>query len=184
MGLNNSIDDLHPDLKACYTEAKADWKRDYPQGPWPELNETARSEEVQDAYFARGRQSVVKVQYLYKLAGLYDIGAKEAVTWATNAQYGQSAHNAAEDEYADAFDVRFRLYVNGKPTGITWESRYFTAFGGYMLKAASRLYAAKKISDKVVWGGDWNQNGLTSDEKRPDLPHFERKSWRKGRTKK
>lgn len=181
--LNNSINDLHPDLALCYAEAKADWKRDYPEGPWPELNETARSKAVQDAYFSRTRQPVAEVQRLYKLAGLYDIGAKEAGQWATNAQFGQSAHNAAPDEYSDAGDVRFRLYVGGKPTNITWESKYFTAFGGYMLKAASRLLAAKRISDKIVWGGDWNSNGK-ADDRNPDLPHFERKSWRLGRKKK
>lgn len=192
MPLSNSIEDLDPDLALCYEEAKADWKRDYPAGPWPELNETRRSEAVQNAYYARGRASVAEVQRLYKAAGLYGIGPIEATKWATNAKYGQSAHNASPDEYASAFDVKFRVLVPvpGKPGAykagpdITWESRYYTAFGGYMIKAASRLLAAGKISDKVVWGGDWNQNGKTSDEKRPDLPHFERKNWRLGRRKK
>lgn len=196
MALNNSIADLDPDLKLCYEEAKADWKRDYPAGPWPELNETARSEQVQDAYFARTREPVAEVQRLYKEAGLYDIGAKEAATWATNAKFGQSAHNAKADEYSGALDVRMRVLTLAKPATattpavyvaskqVTWESKYFTAFGGYMIKAASRLLAAKKITDKIVWGGDWNQNGNLRDDKRPDLPHFERKSWRLGRRKK
>lgn len=184
MALNNRIEDLDPDLQLVYAEAKADWKRDYPAGPWPELNETSRSKAVQDAYYARGRKPAAEVQRLYQLAGLYAIGAAEAQLWATNAMFGQSAHNAAPDEYAAAFDVRFREYVSGKPAGITWQSRYYTAFGGYVIKAASRLLAAGRITDKVVWGGDWNQNGKTADEKRPDLPHFERKSWRLGRRKK
>ncbi len=196
MPLSNNIADLDPDLVLAYQEAKADWIRDYPAGPWPELNETVRSKAVQDAYYARTRQTVAEVQRLYKAAGLYDIGAKEAAAWATNAQFGQSAHNATPAEYAAAFDVRMRLLIVAKPAtattpatykagkAVTWESKYFTAFGGYMIKAASRLLAAGKISDKVVWGGDWNQNGKTADEKRPDLPHFERKSWRLGRRKK
>jgi hypothetical protein len=196
MPLNNNIDDLEPDLALVYAEAKADWKRDYPEGPWPELNETARSKAVQDAYYARTRKPVAEVQRLYKLAGLYAIEAEEAATWATNATFGQSAHNARADEYSDALDVRMRLLVLTKAATastpaiykagkqVTWESRYFTAFGGYMIKASSRLYAAKKTSDKVVWGGDWNANGNYTDDRRPDLPHFERKSWRLGRRKK
>ena len=183
MGLNNSRTDLDPDLVLCFDTAEADWKRDYPLGPWPELNETARSKAVQDAYYSRTRKPIAEVQRLYKAAGLYAIDAKEAATWATNAAFPQSAHNAAPDEYAGAFDVRFRLYVKGKAAGITWESRYFTAFAGYMLKAASRLFAAKKITDKVVWGGDWNGNNIR-DDKSTDMPHYERKSWRAGRRKK
>lgn len=184
MPLNNSIADLDPDVALCYTEAKAAWKLDFPQGPWPELNETARSQAVQDAYFSRTRQPVAKVKELYKKAGLYDIDAKEAATWATNAKFGQSAHNAAPDEYSGAGDVRFRLYVNGKPAGITWENKYYIAFAAYMLRAAVRLKAAGRITDKIVWGGDWDGDGLTSDEHRPDFPHYERKSWRLGRRKK
>lgn len=184
MPLNNSIEDLDPDLALCYAEAKANWKRDYPLGPWPELNETARSAAVQNAYYARTRQPIATVQALYKVAGLPAIGDKEAATWNTNAKFGQSAHNAAPAEYAGAFDVKFRLYVNAKPAGISWEEKYYIAFAAYMLRAAGQLKAAGKISDKIVWGGDWNQNGKTTDEHRPDFPHYERLSWRKGRRKK
>ncbi len=190
-----STSDLDPDLALAYREAKADWIRDYPAGPWPELNETSRSKAVQDAYYARGRRPVADVQKLYAAAGLYEIQADEAGKWATNAAFGQSAHNAAVDEYSGAFDVRMRvvvlvkaaagetpaLYAAGK--GITWESKYYTAFAGYVLKAASRLLAAGKITDRIVWGGDWNANNLR-DDKSTDLPHYERKSWRKGRRKK
>jgi hypothetical protein len=196
MPLNNSIDDLDPDLALTYAEAKTEWKRDYPQGPWPELNETARSAAVQNAYYARTRQPVATVQALYKVAGLYAIEAKEAASWATNAKFGQSAHNAGPGEYAGAFDVRMRELVPSKPAtatspavyvagkSITWDAKYYIAFAAYMLRAAGQLKAAGKISDKIVWGGDWNQNGKTTDEHRPDFPHYERLSWRKGRRKK
>jgi len=196
MALNNSIADLDPDVALTYTEAKADWKEDYPAGPWPELNETARSKAVQDAYYARSRQPVAKVKELYKKAGLYDIDEIEAKAWATNAKFGQSAHNAEADEYSGAGDVRFRVLqlvraatatqpaVYQASKVITWDQKYYIAFAAYMLRAAGRLRAAGKISDKIVWGGDWNQNGKTTDEHRPDFPHYERKSWRLGRRKK
>ena len=196
MPLNNNIKDLDPDLALAYREAKAEWIRDYPEGPWPELNETARSQAVQDAYFARSRKPVKEVQRLYKAAGLYAIDATESAQWNTNAQFGQSAHNAAADEYSGAFDVRMRVLVLAKAATQTspavyvagpkmdWDTnKYYTAFAGYVLKAAARLLAARKITDKVVWGGDFNGNGLR-DDKANDPPHYERKSWRSGQRKK
>lgn len=195
MPLNNSIEDLDPELKMVYEEAKASMKRDFPAGPWPELNETARSKAVQDAYYARGRKPYATVRALYKAAGLYDIGVAEAAKPVTNAQFGQSAHNAAADEYSPALDVRFRLLVIDKPGAgqtpptykagkeITWEARWFTIFGGYMLAAASKLLAAGKITQKVVWGNDWNGNGKRDDSSY-DPPHYELKNWRLGRKKK
>ena len=179
MALDNSIDHLEDDLVTVYADAKANWKRDYPAGPWPELNETLRNPAVQAAYYARSRATVAEVQRLYRAAGLYDIDAKEANTWATNAKYGQSAHNARPNSNkARAFDVRFRVLVGLQktPGGITWDSRNFIAFGSYMLAASSRLLAAGKITRKIVWGNDWNGNGL-HDEKSVDPPHFELKGW-------
>jgi hypothetical protein len=188
MALDNSIDHLEDDLKLAYEEAKANWKRDHPAGPWPELNETLRNEAVQTAYYARTRKPVKEVQRLYKAAGLYEIDAKEAAAWATNAQYGQSAHNARKgSNKARAFDVRFRVlkevptlagspkcYIPGPK--IDWEGPWYTMFGGYMLAAASKLLAAGKIKRRIVWGNDWNGNGLR-DEKSVDPPHYELKGW-------
>jgi hypothetical protein len=178
MALDNSIEHLEDDLALAYQEAKAAWKRDFPAGPWPELNETLRNQAVQSAYYARSREPYAEVLRLYRAAGLYDIDPKEAAKWVTNARYGQSAHNArVGSNKARAFDVRFRLLVKGQPAGITWEGKWFTIFGGYMLAAASRLLAAGKIKDKIVWGYDWNGNGR-ADDKSPDPPHYELKSWR------
>lgn len=176
--LDNSIDHLEDDLALAYAEAKANWKRDHPAGPWPELNETLRNEAVQTAYYARSRQPYAEVARLYKAAGLYEIDAKEAATWATNAQYGQSAHNARRgSRKARAFDVRFRVLVAGVAgPNIDWDGPWYTMFGGYMLAAAARLLAAKKITRKIVWGNDWNGNGRR-DEKSYDPPHYELKGW-------
>jgi peptidoglycan L-alanyl-D-glutamate endopeptidase CwlK len=35
------------------------------------------------------------------------------------------------------------------------------------------LAVAKRLGIKIRWGGDWNQNGKTDDEKFLDLVHFE-----------
>lgn len=38
---------------------------------------------------------------------------------------------------------------------------------------AFTLLKSGHISHKVRWGGDWNMNGSTIDEKFVDMPHFE-----------
>lgn len=183
MALDNSIDHLEDDLAAVYKEAKANWKRDHPAGPWPELNETLRNEAVQTAYYARSRKPVAEVQRLYKAAGLYAIGAKEAAQWNTNAQYGQSAHNARKgSNKARAFDMRMRkLLLQGGQyvvsQEIIWDDNaLYEKFAAYMLAAAKMLLAAGKIKRAVTWGGDFNGNGK-HDDKCCDMPHYELKGW-------
>ena len=39
--------------------------------------------------------------------------------------------------------------------------------------AAAMLAAAKELGIHVRWGGDWNENGNSKDEKFYDGPHFE-----------
>lgn len=50
-------------------------------------------------------------------------------------------------------------------------------FAGFVLGVAARLYAEGKISHKVRWGGDWNQNGKVTDgapgDTFSDPQHFE-----------
>jgi peptidoglycan L-alanyl-D-glutamate endopeptidase CwlK len=42
------------------------------------------------------------------------------------------------------------------------------------LKKADELYEKRIITSRFRWGGDWNMNGKTDDEKFRDLVHFER----------
>lgn len=55
--------------------------------------------------------------------------------------------------------------VNGE---IPWnDTKKFQAIGDAMLKAADEL------NIKIRWGKDWNMNGVYTDEKFVDSPHFE-----------
>lgn len=58
--------------------------------------------------------------------------------------------------------------VDVAPYPLDWKdrNRFFYQAGIIM-----GIAAAKGI--KIRWGGDWNKNGLLSDEKFSDLPHFE-----------
>ncbi len=46
-------------------------------------------------------------------------------------------------------------------------------FAGMVMIVARQLYAAGKIKHQVIWGGDWDSDGRTSDHKFRDYPHFE-----------
>lgn len=58
---------------------------------------------------------------------------------------------------------------------IHWQkSEFFIDFAKRFLKKADELHQAGVITSKFRWGGDWNMNGRTDDEKFRDLVHFER----------
>lgn len=58
--------------------------------------------------------------------------------------------------------------IDAAPFPIDWkDSARFAWMAGYVMRVAWEL----KIP--VRWGGDWNQNGRTSDERLVDMPHFE-----------
>tara|TARA_R110002153_G_scaffold195922_8_gene349255 strand:- start:1296 stop:1829 length:534 start_codon:yes stop_codon:yes gene_type:complete len=49
----------------------------------------------------------------------------------------------------------------------------FGVFAGYVMCIARQLYKQKKIAHLVRWGGDWDMDGRSRDERFRDLPHFE-----------
>lgn len=55
-------------------------------------------------------------------------------------------------------------FVDGK---ISWEHQHF-----YPL-ALAMFTAAKEFDICIRWGSDWNGNGVSSDERFVDCPHFE-----------
>ena len=69
-------------------------------------------------------------------------------------------------EYSFAADIA--------PYPINWEDREaFCLLAGYVLGIANYLYERGEIEHKIKFGGDWNRNDRTTDEKFSDLPHFE-----------
>ena len=53
------------------------------------------------------------------------------------------------------------------------DEKAFSKFAGYVCAIADELLKAGKIKHKLRWGGDWDSDGRTSDERFVDLPHFE-----------
>ncbi|GAB2958895.1 hypothetical protein GCM10027048_27560 [Hymenobacter coalescens] len=154
------INQLHPLLHKAYTEAKAEYMRDYPHQPRPILTSTHRSKAEQNALYAQGREPLATINQLRKIAGLRPIGAVEARRKVTNARGGQSAHNYLP---AMAFDVAFTK-DDGK--SLIWDHIHFHRFAPYVTKHVG-----------IRWGGDWDGDGKSSDEKFIDLPHYEVRGW-------
>ena len=54
-----------------------------------------------------------------------------------------------------------------------YEAQGPDAQGAAARVAAAMLAAAKELGVAIRWGGDWNMNGDSKDEKFYDGPHFE-----------
>lgn len=79
----------------------------------------------------------------------------------SNAHYGQSAHNYAP---AIALDIR--------PEVLDWTNR-----DAFIALSRVILPLAKTMAVPIRYGGDWNMNGIYTDEKLSDLPHYELHPW-------
>lgn len=81
----------------------------------------------------------------------------------SKARFGQSAHNYVP---AIALDV--------VPLPLNWKNhKPFIRLGKEFV-----LPTAAKLGIKIRWGGDWNMNGVLTDESFVDLPHYELHPWR------
>lgn len=108
----------------------------------------------------RVMMEVVKYEDAIVLEGFRDEAAQEAAFAAGNStkHWPDGNHNKMP---SDAVDVA--------PFPIDWDDRVrFGRFAGRVLQIADQLGV------KLRWGGDWNMNGKTTDQKLSDLPHFER----------
>jgi peptidoglycan LD-endopeptidase CwlK len=89
--------------------------------------------------------------------------ASEKVTWAGP---GQSPHNYNK---SFAWDVAF---INPVTQKLDWSSKLFKMYADVVQEVA------KERAVEITWGGDWNGNGITTDEKKQDAPHHELKGWK------
>ncbi|GGG35679.1 M15 family metallopeptidase [Hymenobacter glacieicola] len=88
--------------------------------------------------------------------GLYAQGRSKPGPIVTYKRGGESKHNLRP---TPALDVAF-LLADGS---VSWS--------GLLLSKFARLM--KAADARVLWGGDWNGNGRSDDERWLDRPHFE-----------
>ncbi len=164
MGINKDIKLCVLRLQAVWAYTVAQYAAMYPEGPRLVLVETFRSAAVQTAYYAQGRQSLAKVNELRKAAGLYLIDAAENKRKITFKPAGGSMHEKMinGEPASKAFDIGFIKTVDGKPV-MDWSEKNY--------KRVEQIIRAK--FPEVTWGGDWDRDGRTDDEKFVDLPHFQ-----------
>jgi len=91
---------------------------------------------------------------------LYEIGRTKPGKRVTKAKAYESPHNYIP---ALAFDV---VFTKGKEA--FWDAKYYKEF--------ALLVEARAL--KVRWGGDWDGDGRSDDERFLDRPHFELKDWK------
>jgi peptidoglycan L-alanyl-D-glutamate endopeptidase CwlK len=85
------------------------------------------------------------------------INVARGVSWTKN-----SKHLIQSDGFSHAVDLG--PYV----TGIDWQDKeMFCVLAGVMFTCAHRL------GIKIRWGGDWDQDRRTTDERNRDYGHFE-----------
>lgn len=155
MGVNRDITLCDPRLQLAWAYALEQWTAQHPAGPKLILVETYRSPDVQRAYYAQGREKLAIVNKIRMANGLYPLSEEENRKKITNAKPGQSKHQVKP---AKAFDIGF--LSGGK---MDWSEANYTQVAAIL----------KVAFPDVTWGGDWDHDGKSSDERFIDRPHFE-----------
>lgn len=81
----------------------------------------------------------------------------------TQVRFPNSKHNITPSRAVDVV-----------PYPIDWRDiERFHLFAGFVLGIAHKMYERGDIDHRIRWGGDWDSDTKTKDEKFRDLPHFE-----------
>ena len=86
-------------------------------------------------------------------------------TGASTKQFPDSKHNFMADGQPSSHALDFGPWVDKK---IPWKDTHIFA-----LIAGSFFAAGQQLGIKVRWGGDWNSNGSTKDQRLMDWGHIE-----------
>ena len=81
-------------------------------------------------------------------------------------RWPDSKHNRSPSEAIDAAPYP----VDYDSAKALWD---FCFFAGYVLGVAEQLYQIGAMTRRVRWGGDWDSDMRTADNKFDDLAHFE-----------
>ena len=85
----------------------------------------------------------------------------------TKLHWPHGKHNAYPSNAVDVYPFEPGKVINWNDT------KRMMYFAGYVMGISKILFDQKKISHRIRWGGDWNQNTELTDETFPDLGHFE-----------
>lgn len=145
----------HPDIRVVMNEAikYMDLK------PY----EGIRSKETQAKYFAEGKS---------KLDGFIKKSKHQGRE--VPPEVYEDDKGAGDYTYNQAGEPIISYALDVAPYPIDWNDKArFYMMGGLIRGLSERLYAEKKISHVVRWGGDWDGDGKFTDQTFHDLPHIE-----------
>jgi len=147
MGINRSIDALKPELAAAVRRFLSRCEEEKISVL---IIETDRTQEVQNAYYAQGRESISTVNVLRKYAGLYLIKEREN-TIITNAKISNHTGGRAVDMAPE---------IEGKPGYPWWNApSWVWERIGKLAEECGLDWCAGGYGQ--IWGKGW------------DNPHFE-----------
>jgi peptidoglycan L-alanyl-D-glutamate endopeptidase CwlK len=82
---------------------------------------------------------------------------------ASKLQWPRSKHNRIPSMAADV-----TIYP------VDWNDHSaFALLAGWIMATAARLKQDGKVAHRLRWGGDWQTDGKTSNDRFKDFPHFE-----------
>jgi hypothetical protein len=148
MPLVRDIEKLNPIVKEKFKLALAELDK---EKIFYYINETYRSQLVQDAYYAQGRQPLDVVNTFRAKAGLVKIGLDESKNIITNAKVSKHTSGKAVD-----------IYLKNGSGGIVWSANRF------QLEPMATIIK----SFGFEWGGDWTKPDING-KVFTDLPHYE-----------
>jgi hypothetical protein len=155
MAQDRNIHNATPALQEAWAHVQAHWDVRWGGEVRPVLVEVHRSAAVQRAYYAQGRQNLSLVNNLRKAAGLAPIGAEENRNVVTYRRPGRSKHEKMPSEAIDILIMKGRIIVNDP----AWYRRLADMMRSY--------------NHAIIWGGDWDGDQRSDDERFVDMPHFE-----------
>ena len=155
--MSRKIDDCVLELREAWAKASTAFNDRNRKTHWVILTQTHRSNAVQAAYYAQGRLPLDSVNRLRKVAAMAPIKSVGNII-ITQKKAGTSKHNRMPSE---AFDVA--MLQNGNV--LNWSPAMFAEFAKDV----------KAANASLVWGGDWDSDGRSDDERWTDFPHFQTK---------
>lgn len=71
-------------------------------------------------------------------------------------------------------NLRPSMAMDCVPWPVNWKDlEQFIALGAVMMTVTVRLLAEGKITHKLRWGHDWDQDGILGEKGETDFPHYE-----------
>lgn len=126
-----------------------------------------------DFGISEGHRSVEKQMEYYKKGRTYDNGQWVITDKSKVITYVDGVVNKSKHNYKPSMAFDFYIYIPGE-SEMTYDTTHLVAVGYMFVILGNKLYEEGKISHKVRWGGNFDQDQeIVTDGGFIDLPHIE-----------